>query len=97
MRGVALRGAGVHTAGLVKGFCHVVFQGSHPARKHGHERGRWVREAVKAEELWCACSSFSEKSIGQTFCSFRCPTAIFSFLGPRSSVPQGETHAGAVR
>lgn len=97
MWGVALRGRGVHTAGLVKGCCHVVFQGSHPARKHGHGRGGWVREAVKAEELWCVCSSFSEKSIGQTFCSFRYPPAIFSFLGPRSSVPPGETHAGVGR
>lgn len=38
MWGVALRGPGVHTAALVKGFCHVVFQGSHPAQKHGGER-----------------------------------------------------------
>lgn len=51
MWGVALRGPGVHTAGVVKGFCHVAFQGSHPTRKHGHERGGWMREAVKAEEL----------------------------------------------
>ena len=87
MWGVALGGPGVHTAGLAKGFCHVVFLGSHPARKRGHEREGWVREAVKAEELWYARSSFSEKSIGQTFCSFRYPTAIFSFLGPTSSVP----------
>lgn len=37
--GVALREPGVHTAGWVKGFCHVVFQGSHLTWKHGHERG----------------------------------------------------------
>ena len=39
MRGVALRGAGVHTAGLVKGFCHVVFQGSPPGSMGMREGG----------------------------------------------------------
>lgn len=39
MWGVALREPGVHTAGLVKGFCHAVFQGSHPTGSTGMREG----------------------------------------------------------
>lgn len=77
MWGVALERAwGTHSRGWLRGFGYGVFQGSHPTQKHGHERGGWMREAVKAEEL-LLCLLLLQESIGQARCSFWYPLPYF--------------------